>query len=88
MLYNHTKSGDTIIINRERFKGLLVTEKRFEGENIIVNIENQTSSKSGFTFQTRSKVKWIDSSRIESKYYKQKGIITQIFIQIVSFQNG
>ncbi|WP_282019210.1 hypothetical protein [Salegentibacter mishustinae] len=71
-LYNYREVGDTIIIDRERHKGLVVTEKSYENDDVIINIEKQTSTARGFTFQTRTNFKWKDSTKIEYKYYKDK----------------
>lgn len=74
-LYNYEKVGDTLIIEREKFKGLVVTEKTYENDDVLINIEEQTSTASGFTFQTRTNFKWKDSTKIEHKYYKDKNVL-------------
>lgn len=74
-LYNYKKIGDTIIINREKYKGLVVTDKTYKDENVEINIEEQTSTNSGLTFQTTTIYKWKDSTKIENKYYKEKNVL-------------
>ncbi|MEZ7504763.1 hypothetical protein [Flavobacterium sp. Arc2] len=78
-LYNHTKAGDTIIINRERYLGLVVTEKNYENDNVVINIEEQTSTKSGLTFQKSTNFKWKDSTKIEHKYFKDKYVLESYY---------
>ncbi len=74
-LYNYKKIGDTIIINREKYKGLVVTNKTYKDDNVEINIEEQTSTNRGLTFQTTTIYKWKDSTKIENKYYKEKNVL-------------
>lgn len=74
-LYNYKKNGDTIIINREKYKGLVITDKTYKDDNVEINIEEQTSTKKGLTFQTTTIYKWKDSTKIENKYYKDKNVL-------------
>jgi hypothetical protein len=78
-LYNYKNIGDTLIVNSERFKGLVVTKKTFEDDNVAINIEEQTSTKSGLTFQKSTNFKWKDSTKIESKYYKKNNILKSYY---------
>lgn len=78
-LYNHKTSGDTMIINRERFVGLVVTEKKYKKDNFEINIEEQTARENGFTFQKSTHFKWTDSTKIEHRYYKDKGVLKSYY---------
>ncbi len=78
-LYNYKNIGDTLIVNSERFKGLVVTKKTFEDDNVAINIEEETSTKSGLTFQKSTNFKWKDSTKIESKYYKKNNILKSYY---------
>ena len=78
-LYNYKEVGDTIIINKERYKGLVVTEKTYANDDVLINIEEQTSTVSGFTFQTRTNIKWNDSTKIQHKYYKDKNVLKSYY---------
>lgn len=78
-LYNHTKVGDTIITNRKRYLGLVVTEKKYENDNVVINIEEQTSTESGLTFQKSTNFKWKDSTKIEHKYFKDKDVLKSYY---------
>jgi hypothetical protein len=78
-LYNYTKSGDTIIVNRERYLGLVVTEKNYKNDNVVINVEEQTSTKSGLRFQKITNFKWKDSTKIEHKYFKDKDVLKSYY---------
>ena len=78
-LYNYKEVGDTIIMNRERHKGLVVTEKTYVNDDVLINIEEQTSTINGFTFETRNNIKWKDSTKIEHRYYKDKNVLKSYY---------
>ncbi len=78
-LYNYKNNGDTLIVNSERFKGLIVTKKAFKDDNVTISIEEQTSTKSGLTFQRWTDYKWKDSTKSEHKYYKKNNILKSYY---------
>ena len=71
-LFNYKKVGDTIIRERERYKGLIVREKDYKDKNVEINIEEQISKKRDFIFQRWITIKSKDSTISEQKYYKDK----------------
>lgn len=72
-LFNYKKVGDTIIVEKERFKGLVVREKTYNDDNLDVKIEEQINKNKNFVFQRWVRIKTKDSIISEHTYYKNKG---------------
>jgi hypothetical protein len=78
-LYSYKKSGDTIITNKERYKGLVVIKKKYENDTVAISIEEHTSTKSGLTYEKSTHFKWMDSTKIEHKYFKGNGVLKSYY---------